>query len=543
LTATATDEIYDYIVVGAGSAGAVVAARLSEDSSKRVLLLEAGGMDRHPGFRLPLLMGAFVKSGVYNWSYETDPEPELNNRRVPWPRGRVIGGSSTLNGMVYIRGVPSDYDGWGQLGLRGWSWDDVLPAFRRAEAHLDRSGPLHATDGAMTVGLARGNNPLTDAFVKAGGEAGFPINHDFNGPNQEGFGRYDFTIRNGKRFGTARAYVRPSLRRPNFTLRTHALSTRVVVEDGRAIGVEYRHAGRLHRALAKREVIVSGGAINSPQLLMLSGIGPAAHLRDVGIDPVLDLPGVGENLQDHFDCGLSWEATQPVSLYRELRLDRLAISLLRGLTLGTGPATVFPYEGGAFIRVNPGSSDADIQVHFMHGREDTAKPHLLDPARTEDKHGFTVRVSQTRPQSRGRVRLRSSRPDEAPAMTANYLSSRHDVDTTLAGIRALRRVIAQPAFDAYRGKEIAPGPMAQSDDDLIAWLRATGGTTFHPSGTCKMGLDDMAVVDERLRVRGIKGLRVADTSIMPLIVTGNTNAPAIMIGERAAQFVREDWPA
>jgi choline dehydrogenase len=532
-------DLFDHIVVGAGSAGAVVAARLSEDPNCRVLLLEAGGMDTHPGFRLPLLMGAFVRSGVYNWSYLTDPEPHLNNRRIAWPRGKVIGGSSTLNGMVYIRGVPGDYDGWAQLGLPGWGWDDVLPYFRRAEAHEDRNSALHATDGAMTVRRARGNNPLTGAFIRAGGEAGYPINDDFNGPSQDGFGRFDFTIRDGKRCGTARAYVRPALRRPNFELRTHALTTRILVENGRAVGVEYSKGGQLRQVRTRGEVIISGGAINSPQLLMLSGIGPAAHMKEVGIEPILDLPGVGENLEDHFDCGMEWEATQPVSLTAELRIDRVAISLLRGALAGVGPATVFPYEGGAFIKVNPGSADADIQIHFMHGREATSKLHLL-PGRTEANHGFTVRISQTRPESRGRLRLRSADPAQPPSMIGNYLHSQRDIDTTIAGVRAMRRVIAQPAFDPYRGSEVNPGEMIESDDEITAWLRQTGATTFHQCGTCAMGRDPLAVVDEKLRVRGIDGLRVADASVMPRIVTGNTNAPTIMIGERAADFVRGD---
>ncbi|MEC7760839.1 MAG: choline dehydrogenase [Pseudomonadota bacterium] len=532
-------ETFDHIVIGAGSAGAVVASRLSEDPKVRVLLLEAGGMDNHPGFRLPLLMGAFVRSGVYNWSYQTDPEPHLNDRQIPWPRGKVIGGSSTLNGMVYIRGVPGDYDGWAQMGLPGWGWDEVLPYFRRAEAHEDREGALHATNGAMTVRRARGKNKLTDAFIKAGGEAGYPVNDDFNGTDQEGFGRFDFTIRDGKRCGTARAYVRPAMSRPNMELRTRALTTRLLIEDGRCEGVEYKQGGVLKRARVTGEVIVSGGAINSPQILMLSGIGPAEHLREMGIDPVLDLPGVGQNLQDHFDCGLEWEATQPVSLTAELRIDRVAVNLLRGALAGVGPATVFPYEGGAFLKVNPGSEDADIQVHFMHGREATSKLHLL-PGKIEAHHGFTVRISQTRPESRGWLKLRSKSPEEAPSMIGNYLAAQSDIDTTIAGVRALRRVVAQPAFDPYRGREVNPGEHVDSDAEITAWLRETGATTFHQSGTCAMGQGPMAVLDERLRVRGIRGLRVADASVMPRIVTGNTNAPSIMIGERAADFVRQD---
>lgn len=525
---------FDYIVIGAGSAGAAVAARLSENSAHRVLLLEAGGMDRHPGFRLPLLMGAFIKSGIYNWGYVTEPEPHLDGRRIAWPRGKVIGGTSTLNGMVYIRGVPSDYDGW---GLKGWSWDEVLPFFRKAEGHEHRRDPLHGTSGPLHVRRAAGGHPLAEAFVSAGAQAGYPTNDDFNGPGQEGFGLYDFTIKNGRRCGTARAYVRPSLRRQNLKLVTHALVRRLIVEDGRVSGVEYERGGQICRADAAREVILSAGAINSPQILMLSGIGDARELKAVGIEPVLDLPGVGRNLQDHFDCALVYEAREPVSLYSQLRFDRAALAVLRGLVFGTGPATVFPYEGGAFIKVDPRESDPDIQVHFMHGREDTAQLHAFSSQRPETKHGFTIRVSQLRPDSRGQVRLRSADPHDAPLMTANYLAADRDVQTTIQGLRAMRRVVEQRAFDRYRGREIAPGPEVASDVDFRHWLSRTGGTTFHPVGTCAMGHGPDAVVDEQLRLHGLAGLRIADASIMPRIISGNTNAASIMIGEKAAALI------
>lgn len=530
---------FDYIVIGAGSAGAVVAARLSEDPSNRVLLLEAGGMDSHPGFRLPLLMGAFIKSGIYNWSYETEPEARLNGRRIPWPRGRVIGGTSTLNGMVYIRGVPSDYHGWAEMGLRGWSWDDVLPLFQKSEGHRDRHDAFHGVAGPLHVGRAQGRNPLTQAFVAAGVQAGYPINDDFNGARQEGFGFYDFTIRNGRRCGTARAFVRPSLGRKNLKLVTRALTTRIVIENGRATDVEYQSGNTLWRARAGREIILSAGAVNSPQILMLSGIGRAEDLRGHGITSVVDLPGVGQNLQDHFDCCLVYESPATVSLYRQLRVDRLASALVKGLMFGKGPATVFPYEGGAFIRVQPGAEDPDVQIHFMHGREDTARPHGFGfgSNRPDDKHGFTLRVSPLRPESRGTIRLRSADPCEAPVINANYLATDYDLRTTVLGLRAMRQVVRQPAFDRYRGREIWPGPQVESDEEFRAWLGEAGGTTFHPVGTCAMGTGPDAVVDEALRVRGVTGLRVADASIMPRIVSGNTNAPSIMIGEKAAALI------
>lgn len=541
MTEGRTGARFDHIVIGAGSAGAVAAARLSEDPGRRVLVLEAGGMDRHPGFRLPLLMGAFIKSGIYNWGYATEPEPHLAGRRIAWPRGRVIGGTSTLNGMVYIRGVPSDYDGWAQAGNPGWSWDDVLPFFRRAEGHETRRDALHSGEGPLTVGRARGRNPLVAAFIEAGRQAGHPVNDDFNGPTQEGFGRYDFTIRDGRRCSTARAYLRPALARPNLTLHLRAQVTRVVVEKGRAVAVDYLHRGQPRRAWADREILLSGGAINSPHLLMLSGIGPADQLAGHGIPVLADLPGVGENLMDHFDCSIVHAARQPVSLYRDLRLDRAVLAVLRGMAFGTGPATIFPYEGGAFLKVEDRAADPDIQVHFMHGREDTAALHLLPgDARPEDKHGFTVRVSPCRPESRGWVRLASADPLAAPRMAANYLATEYDRRVTLAGLRAMREVIAQPAFDAFRGAELSPGPAVQDDAALLAWLARIGGTTFHPSGTCAMGTGPRAVVDARLRVRGIDGLRVADASIMPRIVSGNTNAACIMIGEKAADMIRAD---
>lgn len=534
---------FDYIVIGAGSAGCVIANRLSEDPSASVLLLEAGGRDFHPGFRLPLLMGALINSGLYNWSYQTEPEPGLDNRRIRWPRGKVVGGTSTINGMVYSRGFPSDYDRWAAMGLEGWSYADVLPLFRKSEGHIERGGPLHGVDGPLVVAQARGRYELTDAFIAAGEQAGYPRNHDFNGETREGFGRYDFTVDRGRRCSTARAFLTPAATRPNLKVVLKALITRILFDGGRAGGVEYHRGGRICRATARREILLSAGAINSPQILMLSGIGDAEELTRHGIDVVRHLPGVGKNLQDHFDCGLIYECTRPVSLYRDLRVDRLAIALVAGLLLGRGPATIFPYEGAAFIRTRPELAEPDIQVHFMHGREDTAKVHWprLSPGSPESHHGFTVRVSPVAAASRGTVSLRSADPAAAPVIRANYLSAPQDVETTVAGIKAMRSVVAQLAFDPYRGREIWPGPQVRSDSEIAEWLKQAGGTTFHPVGTCRMGLDEDAVVDARLRVHGVEGLRVADASVMPLIVSANTNAPTIMIGEKAAEMVRSSW--
>lgn len=537
-------ETYDYIVVGAGSAGCVVANRLSADPKNRVLLLEAGGRDRNPLFRLPMLMGKLFQSGIYNWHNNTEPEPHLNGRSLYWPRGKVLGGCSTINGMLYVRGNRHDYDRWAQMGLTEWSYERVLPAFRRSEAHIQRDGEFHSRDGELTVCRARGSNPLHDVFIAAGAEAGHPVNDDFNGAEQEGFGRYDFTIRDGKRWSASHAFLRPISGRPNLTIQTHALSERIVIENGRAVGVEYLRGQDRLVARAAREVVVCAGAVKSPQLLMLSGIGDPEQLGAHGIEVVHPLAGVGRNLQDHVDCVMVYECTKPVSLYRDLRADRLAWSMVQGMLFGRGIVTTFPYEGGAFMRTRPELIAPDVQVHFMPALEKTANLHFPNPFRrkpsTEPDHGFTLRVGPVNPDSRGTITLRSADPADQPVIRANYLAEDSDRRTMIAGVRMARDVIKQPAFDAYRGREMAPGPGVDSDEEIVDWLRATAMTTFHPVGTCKMGTGPEAVVDARLRVHGIAGLRVADASIMPIISSGNTNAPAIMIGEKAAEFMLGD---
>ncbi|MEZ5666084.1 MAG: choline dehydrogenase [Alphaproteobacteria bacterium] len=538
---SAATEGYDYVVVGAGSAGCVVANRLSADPGTRVLLLEAGGRDRNPLFRLPMLMGKLFQSGIYNWHNHTEPEPHLNGRSLYWPRGKVLGGCSTINGMLYVRGNRHDYDRWAQLGLAGWSYDAVLPAFRRSEGHVQRDGAYHGRDGELTVCRARSRNPLHDAFVAAGAEAGHPVNDDFNGEEQEGFGRYDFTIRDGKRWSTSHAFLRPIRDRRNLTVRTDALSERILVENGRAVGVAYRHGGSRRIARAEGEVVLCAGTVKSPQLLMLSGIGAPDALRAHGIDTVHELPGVGRNLQDHVDCVMVWECTAPVTLYRDLRADRLAWSLVQGMLFGTGVATTFPYESGAFIRTRPELVAPDVQLHFMPALEKTANLHFPKLFRrkppTEANHGFTIRVGPVNPDSRGTITLKSADPADDPLIRANYLDAESDRRTMIAGVRRTREVVAQRALDAYRGRELAPGPEVDSDAEIVAWLQATAMTTFHPVGTCKMGIDPQAVVDARLRVHGLDGLRIADASIMPIICSGNTNAAAIMIGEQAAAFI------
>lgn len=538
-----TSETYDFIVVGAGSAGCVLANRLSADPTNKVLLMEAGGRDSNPLFRLPMLMGKLFQSGIYNWHYHTEPEPHLNGRSLYWPRGKALGGSSTINGMIYVRGNRHDYDRWAQLGLPGWSYDEVLPAFRRSEGHIQRQDGYHGSEGELTVCRARSTNPLHDVFAQAGGEAGYRLNDDFNGEDQEGFGKFDFTIKKGKRWSTSYAFLRPVLSRPNLTVETRALTRRILIEKGRAVAVEFQQGSSVRTARAAREIIICAGTVNSPQLLLLSGIGPADELAAHGITPVADLPGVGKNLQDHVDCVMVYECTKPVTLYSDLRADRLIWSIVEGTLFGRGVATTFPYEAGAFMKSRADLVAPDIQVHFMPALEKTANLHFPNPFRkkvaVEANHGFTLRVGPVNPESRGEITLRSADPSQAPKIQANYLETEFDRRTMVAGIRMTREVIGQKAFDPYRGKELAPGPERMSDAELVEWLRATAMTTFHPVGTCKMGNDPMAVVDARLKVRGIEGLRVADASIMPIISSGNTNAPVIMIGERAADFILE----
>lgn len=540
MSPVARSDTYDYIVIGAGSAGCVLANRLSADPAVSVLLLEAGAKDRHPLVRLPMLMGKLMHSGIYNWRFDTEPEPELDNRRIYWPRGKALGGSSTINGMIYVRGNAADYDRWAQMGNPGWSYAEVLPYFRKSESHAQRRDDYHGGDGPLSVTRARGTNPLFDRFVEAGVEAGHARNDDFNGASQDGFGRYDFTIRNGKRHSTSRAFLRPVRRRRNLTVVTGALTERIVVEHGRAVAVDYARGDARHRAHAAREIVLSAGAIGSPQILMLSGIGDADELKAHGIAPVHHLPGVGRNLQDHVDCCLVYEITQPISLYSDLRVDRLTLAILRGALFGDGVATTFPYEGGAFLRSRPGLVAPDIQAHFMPALEKTANlhwPKLRSAARVGDNHGITIRVGPVNPEARGRITLRSADPRDPPKIFANYLGTQFDKDTTIAGVRLLRDVMRQPAFADIIGPEIAPGPEKLSDADLALWLRQAGGTTLHPVGTCKMGPGEDAVVDHELRVHGLAGLRVADASIMPVIASGNTNAPTIMIGEKAAAMM------
>ena len=524
--------MYDYIVIGAGSAGCVLAARLSEDPACRVLLLEAGPRDWNPLIHMPAGLGRLVHDRAINWDYRTDPEPQLQGRRLWWPRGKVLGGSSSINAMCYTRGVPGDYDGWARAGARGWNWDAVLPYFLRAEGNARGAGPLHGDEGPLCVSDLRHRNPLSEIFVEAGMQAGWGRNEDFNGPDQAGMGFYQVTQRDGARCSAADAYLAPARARPNLRIATGALVRRVVVEHGRANGVDY-HAGRgLLRASAAREVLLCGGAVNSPQLLMLSGIGPAAELRAHGIEVQADLPGVGANLQDHLDICTLHHCPPRLSYDRASELKIAFDWFLRGHR-GAGSSNIA--EAGGFVR-SALATDArpDVQFHFVpamlddHGRNRLAGD------------GFTVHACFLRPRSRGRIRLRDAQARTPARIEASYLSDAggFDLRMMVECAKLSRELLRQPAFDRVRGAPIFPAREDLSDAELADFVRAKAETIYHPVGTCRMGVDEEAVVDPQLRVRGVEALRVVDASVMPTLVGGNTNAPTIMIAERAADLLR-----
>lgn len=524
---------YDYIIIGAGSAGCVLAARLSQDRAVRVLLLEAGGANTAMTVRMPAAVGTLIKAkSKHNWGFWTEPEPHLNQRRLWWPRGRGLGGSSAINGMIYARGHPLDYDGWRQMGLSGWGFDDVLPYFRRLEGH-HRGGPLHGQDGPMRISAGESDSPFNAALIAAGAQAGYPQTDDFNGASQEGFGPYDLTIADGRRWSTAEAYLRPAMRRANLTVVTGARTTRIRVERGRATGVDYVVGRRSHHAEAAGEVLLSAGAVQSPHILQLSGIGAAERLAQAGIAAVHDLPGVGENLQDHLDVTMNWRSRGLVTAYAVTRgLGQLKVGL-HYLLRGAGAGRQQFLESGAFLRSREGLGQPDIQIHAVLSiMRDHAK---IMP--TED--GFSLHLCQLRPESRGRIGLASADPFADPTIFANYLASPEDRRVMRESVRIGRDVVAQAALDPYRDAEIAPGADVRSDDAVDTWVRASAETIYHPVGTCRMGRadDPQAVVDDRLRVRGLAGLRVVDASVMPTLVSSNTNAPTIMIAERAADMI------
>jgi choline dehydrogenase len=525
----------DFIVVGAGSAGCALAARLSEDPDTRVLLVEAGGRDRDPLLRVPLMTGLLLRGGLHAWRFTTEPDPGLNGRSLAWPRGRVLGGSSAINGMVWMRGRPSDYDAWAQRGLRGWAWEDVLPAFRRIEDFAGGESVEHGTGGPLPVTDGGAESPLLDAFVEAGVAAGWPRAADFNAPPYEGFGRYHFTISAGRRVSSARGYLRPAMERPNLRLATRLRALHVMVEGGRCTGLAVLE-GRDSRVIrAAREVVLCAGAIGSPMLLLHGGIGPGEALQRAGITVRHDLPCVGRNLQDHLLVRVEHACTQPITLHRLSRPDRAAAAVLRAMAFGSGPAASFPLAAGALIRSHPGEEEPDLQSHFLPALSTAAMRLPFLPSVTpRAAHGFMANCYVLRPESRGWIEPISDDPLAPPRIVPNYLSTHADRMRLRAGIRHLRTVFAQAPFDGYRGEELSPGPAVQSDAELDTFVATTADTAYHPVGTCAMG----CVLDETLRVRGIAGLRVADASSMPAIPSGNTHAPSVMIAERCAEMMR-----
>ncbi len=534
--ASGSDPIeFDYVIVGAGSAGCVLANRLTASGKHSVLLLEAGPEDSHLWIHIPLGYGRLFKEKAVNWMYQTEPEPGLNGRNVFQPRGKVLGGSSSINGLLYIRGQHEDYDHWRQLGNAGWAFADVLPYFRRAEDQERGADDLHGAGGHLKVSDVCEPHPLCEAFIAAAQQSGFPRNDDFNGPTQEGAGYFQLTARNGRRWSTAVGYLKEARRRPNLAVVPNALATRVLFSGRRAIGVEYRRGETTHTAHANAEVIVSGGAFNSPQLLQLSGLGPAKILRELGIGVVADMPGVGADLQDHLQIRMLYRCTEPITMNDVINNWRHRYAAgLRYLLSRKGLLTIGAGYAGAFLRTRPDLATPDVQFHFLIFSAEAAGATL------HPFPGFMASVCQLRPDSRGFVRIKSSDPSVPPAIQPRYLSARTDCDCVTDGMKLLRRVMNQPVMRKYIAEERAPGPNCASDADLLAFARETGTTVYHPTSTCRMGSDPNAVVDERLRVRGFERLRVIDASIMPTVVSGNTNAAAVMIGEKGADMVLAD---
>ena len=524
----------DFVVVGGGSAGCVLANRLSDAPGCEVVLLEAGVRDSSPFIRMPAGYLRLMETGQVDWGYHTVPQKRCYNRTFYWPRGKVLGGSSSINGMVYVRGHASDYDRWAQLGNRGWSYSDVLPYFKRAETWEGGADSFRGGNGPLkTIGV-KSYHPFARAWLEAGEQAGYPLTDDINGANQEGFGTLQSTIADGRRASTAYCYLRPALSRPNLSVITGALAKRVVVEGGRATGVEYIRNGKVETVRADSEVILSGGAINSPQLLQLSGVGDGDHLRALGIKVIHELKGVGQNLSDHVAVSMRQLSTQPISLKSELNAFKAARSLVQWAIFKNGPAAHPGIQAVAFVKSRPDLVAPDLQYHFImvlygdHGRQ------------RYKQHGFQPLINVQRPESVGSVMIRSADPTVAPAIDPNYLNSDEDVRLLREGIRIGREIIAQKAFDPYRGDELDPGPDVKTDAQLDEYVRRNCHTQYHPVGSCKMGIDPMAVVNPELKVHGLSGLRVVDASVMPVMVSANTNAATIMIAEKASDMILSD---
>jgi len=521
---------FDTIIVGAGSAGCVLANRLTENPNHRVLLLEAGGKDWHPFIHMPAGLAKLVGYTWMNWNYETDPEAELDSRRLYWPRGKVLGGSSSINAMCYCRGHRLDYDSWAEQGNVGWGFDHVLPYFKKAEDQERGASEFHGSGGPLSVSNLRHTNPLSAVFIQAAQQAGFPHTDDFNGARQEGFGYYQVTQRNGQRCSAAVAYLKPALERSNLSLMTRTRAQQVLLDGDRATGLRVMRRGRQREIHAGR-VILSSGAINSPQLLLLSGIGPGDHLAELGVPVRHELPGVGQNLQDHLDICTLMECTEPLTYDK---LNEFAAGL-EYFFRKSGPGTSNIAEAGGFVASRHAEDERpDIQMHFVPGLLDDHGRNKLPG------YGMTIHACPLRPKSRGEIQLATNDAGTAPLIRANYLSHEYDIRIMLECVRLARKIYRQPAFSDFIGKEIFPGVDHQTDEQLLSFIRRKAETIYHPSGTCKMGVDPMAVVDTGLNVHGLNGLNVVDTSVMPELISGNTNAPTIMIAEKFAAMQNQN---
>jgi len=527
------NKAFDYVIVGSGSAGSILASRLSENGKHSVLVLEYGGTDAGPLIQMPSALSYPMNMSLYDWGYQTEPEPNLGNRRLVCPRGKVIGGSSSINGMVYVRGHACDYDTWEEMGATGWGYRHVLPYFKRMETSHGGQEGWRGTDGPMHITRGKRKNPLYHAFVKAGEEAGYQTTEDYNGEQQEGFGAFEMTVHKGRRWSAANAYLRPAMKRPNLTLTTGAKARRVLFEGKKAVGIEYEKNGRVRTVRANLEVILSGSSINSPALLQLSGIGNAEHLNGLNIDIVHNLPGVGENLQDHLEVYFQIACKQPITLYKHINLFSKAWIGAQWLFTKTGLGATNHFESTAFIRSKAGIKYPDIQYHFLPVaiRYDCKAP--------AEGHGFQCHVGPMRSKSRGWVKIASNDPNEAPKIFFNYMSHEDDWTEWRSALRLTREVLSQPAFEPYYKHEIQPGAQIQSDEELDSFVKEHAESAFHPSGTCKMGSisDPMAVVDPECRVIGVEGLRVVDVSILPQITNGNLNGPTLMLAEKASDHI------
>jgi choline dehydrogenase len=529
-----TPETFDYVIVGAGSAGCVLADRLTEDGRSSVLVLEYGGSDRSLWIQMPTALYIPMNMARYDWRYYSEPEPHLGGRRLHTPRGKVLGGSSSINGLVYVRGNALDFDGWEAEGAAGWGYRDVLPYFKRAERRAGGGDEYRGAEGRLATRRGLLTNPLNTVWLEAGRQAGYARTTDMNGFRQEGFGEMDMTVGGGRRCSAANAYLRPAMRRRKLSVRTHALATRVLFDGRRAVGVRYERGGRSHEVRARREVILCAGSINTPQLLKLSGVGPARELAGCGIEVVHELPGVGENLQDHLEFYFQVACREPVTLYSEMTLLRRALIGMRWILTKKGLGASNHFETGGFIRSRAGVRYPDIQFHFL--------PLAVnyDGSALAREHGFQAHVGPMRSRSVGWVRLRSDEARDPPSICFNYMSRPEDWEEMRACVRLTREIFAQPAFDRYRGREIQPGEAVVTDEQIDDFIRAKAESAFHPCGTCRMGSasDPRAVVDSAARVIGLDALRVVDSSIMPSITTGNLNAPTIMLAEKAADHIR-----